>query len=77
MTANEMIPAVGMTVSVRFEEIQVICIVRDVKSAYGRARLQVEPIAGAGSQWVELARVRVATTPEGSTGENWKRLEVR
>lgn len=57
MTANEMIPAVGMTVNVRFESLQVLCTITDVKMAYGRARVQIKPLAGDGTQWVELSRV--------------------
>lgn len=57
-TAQQMIPALNEQVSVRFESIRVDCIVNDVKSSYGNIRLLVIPIAGGGSQWVELGRVQ-------------------
>ena len=64
MTARQMLPAIGSTVSVRFEQIQVVCNVVDVKQAYGTVRVQVVPTAGAGSQWVELPRLRPLSNPE-------------
>ena len=57
MTATEMMPAVGETVKVRFEDLQITCKVVDVKMSWGRPRLQIEPLAGEGRQWVELGRV--------------------
>lgn len=54
-----MIPAVGATVMVAFESIQVRCIVRDVKHVWGKPRLFIQPEAGDGRQWVELGRVRI------------------
>lgn len=59
MTATEMIPAVGMTVLVRFEDCQVSCTVADVKHVYGKARVLITPVNGLGSQWVELSRVSI------------------
>ena len=60
MTATQMIPAVGAQVEVRtgVGEIAVLCEVRDVKTSYGNIRLFVTPVAGSGSAWVELSRVR-------------------
>ncbi len=61
MTAREMIPAVGATVYVAFEQIAFACTVRDVKTAWGKPRLLVAPLQGTGEQWVELPRiVRIA-----------------
>jgi len=57
-TAREMLPAIGQTVRVGFETLTIDCQVLDVKSAYGKIRLCVAPIAGIGSQWVELSRLR-------------------
>jgi len=57
LTATEMIPAVGQRVYVRFESCRVLCTVQDVKCSYGRPRLFVTPVAGDGSQWIELSRV--------------------
>ena len=59
-TVNAMRPAIGQTVTVRFESIEVLCTVIDAKSAYGRVRYEVRPVSGSGSQWVELDRVRIA-----------------
>ncbi len=56
-TANYMIPAVGQTVQVRAESWTIPMRVRDVKSAWGNIRLEVEPIHGSGRAWIELSRV--------------------
>lgn len=47
---------IGTRVLVRFEEIQVLCRIADVKSAYGHVRYLVEPASGEGSQWVDNSR---------------------
>ena len=58
MTAKEMIPAVGAVVVVRVEDVLMVnCKVVDVKTAWGRPRLLVTPVAGSGRQWVDLSRV--------------------
>lgn len=62
-TAKDMLPAIGQSVAVRFEEILVNCTVRNVKSSYGRTRLLVTPTAGMGEQWVEIPRVSKPTQP--------------
>ena len=62
MTATEMLPAIGTTVMVRFEDLMVACLVKDVKSSWGKARLLVLPIAGEGTQWVEMGRVSGKTS---------------
>jgi hypothetical protein len=59
MTALQMIPAIGQTVAVRFEDLTVTCKVVDVKYAYGRPLLDIEPVAGDGRQWVTVERVRL------------------
>ena len=60
-TAKAMIPAVGQRVSVSMESLTVTCEVLDCKSSYGRVRLLVAPLAGSGSQYVEMSRVSAAT----------------
>lgn len=57
MTATEMIPAVGQQVSVRFEELLIDCVVADVKQSWGKTRLQITPLLGTGTQWIELSRL--------------------
>ena len=54
-----MLPAIGTTILMRTEELKIAVIVTDVKSVYGKTRLQVRPVAGEGSQWIELSRVVV------------------
>ena len=56
-TATELIPAVGTLVSVRFESVTVACRVTDAKKSWDKVRLEVTPLQGSGSQWVELPRV--------------------
>lgn len=63
MTATEMVPAIGTDVQVRFEDLRINCRVVDVKHVYGRPRLLVAPVDGAGEQWVELSRIVRAGLP--------------
>lgn len=56
-TANQMLPAIGQAVLVRFEDLTLECRVLDVKSSYGRIRLSVSPVSGYGTQWVEMSRI--------------------
>ena len=57
-TAVSMIVAVGEVIQMRAGEVWVDVIVRDVKSAWGKHRLLVGPVAGDGQQWVEMSSVR-------------------
>jgi hypothetical protein len=59
-TAKNMVPAIGATVhiSTGVGEIVAACRVEDVKSSWGNIRLLVSPVAGSGSAWVELSRLR-------------------
>jgi hypothetical protein len=40
--------------TLRCGDLHVACTVIDVKSVYGRERVLVTPVAGAGERWVEL-----------------------
>jgi hypothetical protein len=59
MTAKQMIPKLDSLATVRFEQVLVACRIVDVKSAYGKTRVQVQPIEGLGEQWVEMDRVSI------------------
>lgn len=57
-TAKQMLPAIGQTVLLRCESLQVACTVVDVKQSYGQTRLEVMPVAGtATTQWVAMGRI--------------------
>lgn len=58
-TANQMIPAVGQNVNVQVESWTIPMRVMDVTAAWGKIRLEVSPLAGAGRQWIELSRIAV------------------
>jgi hypothetical protein len=62
-TCLAMQPAIGAWVRVHFESIEVECEVVDVKNSWGKARLYVKPIAGAGAQWVEMGRIAAVASP--------------
>lgn len=66
-TYHDMTPAIGQRVSVNFEDIRVVCNVRNVKSSYGRIRLLVAPENGSGEQWVEMSRLNVPATSAAIT----------
>lgn len=56
-TARQLAPAIGATVTVRCEQLQVRCLVLDAKNAYGNVRLLVKPVTGDGQQWVDITRL--------------------
>ena len=56
-TVTQLLPAVGALVAVRMEDLTIHCRVLDVKRSWDRIRLQVQPLAGDGLQWVDLSRV--------------------
>lgn len=47
---------VGDQKYVQFDDVMILCEVKEVKPSYGRMRLLVEPVKGRGQQWVEVAR---------------------
>lgn len=49
---------IGKTVAVEFGDVGVVCVVKDVKTAYGRERLQVQPLIGYGEVWIESWRAQ-------------------
>jgi len=63
-TVQELTPAIGAVVLVRYQEIVVECRVRDAKASYGKVRLLVHPIAGRGCQWIELSRLVVESAAD-------------
>jgi hypothetical protein len=63
MTCKDMIPAIGATVAVRFEDLTIACTVSDVKISWGKPRLLIRPVSGVGQQWVELSRVSQRPDP--------------
>jgi hypothetical protein len=56
-TVNDLTPAVGARVLVRFEPLTIACVVMDAKNTWNKVRLLVVPVAGEGSQWIELGRL--------------------
>ena len=58
-TAAKMAVAIGQTVNVRVESFTIQMKVLDVKSAWGNIRLEVEPLNGTGSAWIELSRIAI------------------
>ncbi len=57
MTAAEMARVIGEKCTVRCEGFAIGMKVIDVKQAYGRLRVLVEPLNGTGQQWVDTDRV--------------------
>ena len=60
-TAATLQQAIGQTVLVRVESWKVPMIVTDAKTSYGNPRVQVTPIHGTGSAWIDLSRNSTAT----------------
>jgi hypothetical protein len=59
-TAKQMIVAVGQRVCLNCDGLHVDCTVKDVKSAWGRERVLLVPVAGTGERWVELSSLVMA-----------------
>lgn len=77
MTATEMMPAVGTIVLVACEQMNVACHVVDVKTSWGKRRLQVLPVAGNGTQWVELTRVSMGECRGANVANDLRLASVR
>jgi hypothetical protein len=59
MTCMTLLPTIGQHCLIDCDGLNVAVTVIDAKSAYGRTRLQVRPVAGgAETVWVETGRVR-------------------
>lgn len=65
MTAKEMTPAIGATVEIStgVGEMTVTARVLDAKTSWNQVRLLVAPLAGTGTAWIELSRLRRAAAP--------------
>jgi hypothetical protein len=68
MTVKELAARIGEDALVSFEKgnVTVRCRIVDARTAYGKAQLLVEPVAGSGSTWVEEARIQLRTKPCGN-----------
>jgi hypothetical protein len=64
-TAATMQQAIGQTVNVRFDQFQVTMRVLDAKTAYGVPRVQVTPVSGTGTAWIDLTRCSRIEQTEG------------
>ena len=47
----------GTIVQLRMESLMVSVRITDAKWSWGKVRLQVQPVSGSGSQWVEPQRL--------------------
>ena len=62
MTAKQMGVAIGVAVMYQSGELSFACVVTDAKNAYGQVRVQITPMTGDGSQWVNASSVRALVT---------------
>jgi hypothetical protein len=65
MTARKMQQHIGRLVF--FEAapgLVVLCIVRDVRVAFGRVDVEIEPAKGSGSTWVQAPSVKLLSDDE-------------
>ncbi len=51
------LPPIGSVVRVRMEMLEVDCRVLETGASYGRTRIVVTPMSGAGEQRIELGRL--------------------
>jgi hypothetical protein len=58
MTAREMNPLIGTQVYLEAAPgLQVLCEVTNAKTVFGDARVELAPVEGKGSAWVNVSRV--------------------
>jgi hypothetical protein len=57
---KELIALIGKTALLREGEFLFPVTIEDVKNAYGVSRVEVSPVGGSGSAWVNLDRVKVS-----------------
>ena len=58
MSYTEMQELINQRVYLPTDGLLVECLVKNVKAAYGRLRVQVIPMSGKGETWVDASRVR-------------------
>lgn len=56
-TTADTMHAIGQTVNYRVGEMMVQVRVSDVKTVWGQLRVQITPLMGSGSQWVNVESV--------------------
>jgi hypothetical protein len=67
-TVAQLASLIDSSVLVRFGEMQFSCKVLNSKMSYGHVRLQVRPVSGSGSQWIQLDRLaEIPDALKGST----------
>lgn len=63
LTARELTPAIGQTVAYQpangYNLATFYCVVVDARERFGRADVQIQPIAGKGQQWVAASSVTI------------------
>jgi hypothetical protein len=57
---KELMKLIGTTALLREGEFLFPVVIEDVKNSYGVSRLEVSPVGGSGSAWVNLDRVKVS-----------------
>ena len=61
MTTQDAIRLIGQTGTYRTTEgLTVEVEIRDVRTSYGKEQVQVTPMAGFGSAWIMLDRIKLA-----------------
>lgn len=56
-TTADTMHAIGQTVAYRVGTLSILVRVCDVKTVWGQTRVQITPLMGTGSQWVNLESV--------------------
>jgi hypothetical protein len=74
MTLKEMESAIGSPVLLPVGDITVLCIVKDVKIAWGKPRFLIKPLGGFGEKWVEITTIRPCTQIQRQQVERAKLL---
>jgi len=62
MSYAEMQTLINQRVYLPSDGLLIECVVKNVKAAYGRLRVQVIPMSGRGETWVDASRVRLISS---------------
>jgi len=59
MTTQDTMKLIGTTALLPCEGMMVSVRITDAKNSYGADRVQITPVAGSGSRWVNLTSIRI------------------
>ena len=67
---------IGATITVPFHlsagTLYVSCVIVDERNVFGRRDVEVSPLEGSGSAWVQISRIEDGTGPTADRSKGWQ-----